>query len=402
MPDTFRHPLTLAVLCIFFLSACKQETSAPPQMPPPSVSVVTLKEQPVVLSRALPGRTNPYVVAEVRPQVTGIVKERLFEEGSFVKAGQALYQLDDAKYRAAYNSAQASLKRAEATLEFARVNAKRAADLVGNNLVSKQDHERAQAEWRQAEADVGVAQALVASTKVDLDYARITSPIDGRTGKSSVTRGALVTADQNEPLTTVQQLDPIYVDISQSSSELLGLRRELASQSIQAADTLPVEVLLEDGTRYAHEGKLAFSDATVNPGTGSVSMRVLVPNPEHVLLPGMYVRAELKTAVLAHGLLVPLQGVARTAGGAAMALVVNDDNVVEQRTVAVSRTVGEKWLVTDGLLAGDRVIVEGLQKVRPGMPVNASEAWLSEESTESGHAPDQDSADRAATSGSGR
>jgi len=402
MPDTFRHIPILLVLCVFFLAACKQETATAPQLPPPAVSVVTLTEQPVVLTRALPGRTNAYVVAEVRPQVTGIVQERLFDEGSLVKAGQALYQLDDAKYRAAFNSATASLERAQATVEFTRVTAKRAEDLVGNNLVSKQDYERARAEWQQAEADLGVARALVASTRVDLDYARITSPIDGRTGKSSVTRGALVTADQDEPLTTVQQLDPIYVDISQSSSEILALRRELASQRVEAADTLPVEVLLEDGTRYAYEGKLAFSDATVNPATGSVSMRVIVPNPEQVLLPGMYVRAELKTAVLDDAILVPMQGVARTADGSAMALVVNDENVVEQRKVAVSRTVGESWLVSDGLLAGDRVIVEGVQKVRPGMPVNAAEALLSKEPPDSGHKPvERRSEDATATGGSG-
>jgi membrane fusion protein (multidrug efflux system) len=404
MPENSRFLVPVSLACVFVIASCGKEPAAAPQMqmPPPEVSVVTLREQPVVLTRQLPGRTSAFVVAEVRPQVTGIVKERLFEEGSLVEAGQALYQLDDAKYRAAYNSALASLERAQATVEFARVNAKRAEDLVGDNLVSKQDYERARAEWQQAEADLGVAKALVASTKVDLDYARITSPIDGRTGKSSVTRGALVTADQDDPLTTVQQLDPIYVDISQSSSEILALRRELASQQLQAADTLPVEILLEDDTPYPHEGKLAFADATVNPATGSVSMRVIVPNPDHVLLPGMYVRAGLKTAVLNDAILVPMQGIARTANGAATALVVNGENVVESRNLAVSRTVGETWLVTDGLLPGDRVIVEGVQKVRPGMPVNASESLLSKESPDSGHVPEESrSAENLATGGAG-
>src|SRR5690606_21962355 len=276
-------------------------------------------------------------------------------------------------YRARYNSALASLARAKATVEVARLNATRAAELVKANAVSQQEHENAIAALQQAEADVGVAEAAVASSRVELDYARITSPIAGRIGKSTVTQGALVTADQAQPLATVQQLDPIYVDLTQSSSELLQLRRAVAGGNVRTEDT-PVTILLEDGTRFDHEGKLSFADVSVDPSTGSYSLRVTVPNPDHLLMPGMYVRAMLSNAVLEAGILVPEQAIARDRKGNANALLVSADGTVEQRTVGVSRTIGDKWLVSSGLMAGDRVIVEGLQKVQPGMPVEATEA----------------------------
>lgn len=346
-------------------------------MPPqsaPAVTVVTLKTEPVALTRELPGRTNAYLVAEVRPQVTGIVKERLFTEGSLVEAGQPLYQLDDATYRAAYNSARASLARAESAVEVARLNAARATELIKVNAVSEQEHENLIATLRQAEADVGVAEAAMAGYGVELGYARITSPIDGRIGKSTVTQGALVTADQTAPLATVQQLDPIYVDLTQSASELLQLRRALAGGSVRGTEGTPVTILLEDGTPFSHTGELAFADVAVDPSTGSFGLRVVVPNPDHVLMPGMYVRAVVSSAMLEQGLLVPQQGIARDPKGNATAMVVSADGKAEPRAVEVSRTVGDKWLVSSGLAAGDRVIVEGIQKVQPGMPVEVTEA----------------------------
>lgn len=373
MPVSLRHlkfpPFALAVV----LAACSAE-QAPPQMGPAAVTVVTLKTQPVTLTRELPGRTRAFLIAEVRPQVDGIVKEQLFADGSLVEAGQALYQLDDATYRANYLSAKASLAHAEASLEVARLSAARAAALIKTHVISEQDSENAVAALHQAEADVGVAEAAVASSEVVLAYARITAPISGRIGKSSVTRGALVTANQETPLATVQQFDPIYVDLTQSSSELLQLRKELATGTVTRAGDIPVTILLENGIRYEHTGKMTFADVTVNPSTGSFALRVIVPNPDHLLMPGMYVRAVVSNAVLERGLLVPQRGITRDPKGNATAMVVGKDGKVEQRAVEVNRTIGDQWLVDSGLAAGDKVIVAGLQKIRPGMPVDVTEA----------------------------
>jgi membrane fusion protein (multidrug efflux system) len=360
-------------LLALLLVACERQQAPAMQDSVPEVTVVTLKEAPVTLARELPGRTNPFVVAEVRPQVTGIVKERLFTEGSLVEAGQPLYQLDDAIYRADYNSAKALLVRAQAAADIARFNAERAEKLIGSKVISEQELVSARAVVQQAEADIGVAEARVASAEVKLAYARITSPIEGRIGKSTVTRGALVTADQSDPLATVQQLDPIYVDLTRSANELLELRRELSSGAARKTEDIPVSIILEDGTPYAHEGKLAFTDVAVDPMTGSYALRVVVPNPDSLLMPGMYVRAIVSNAVLDRGLLVPQQGVTRDAKGNASAMVVTADGTVEQRAVQLSRTVGDQWLVSSGLFEGDRVIVEGLQRIRPGIPVAATE-----------------------------
>jgi membrane fusion protein (multidrug efflux system) len=368
------RPIHLTLLLSLILSACDAEETPPPQQGAPAVTVVTLKTEPVALTRELPGRTHAYLIAEVRPQVTGIVKERLFTEGSLVEAGQPLYQLDDATYRASYNSAQASLARAEATVKVARLNAARAEELIRTNAISRQEYENTVAALQEAEADIGVAKAAVASSEVELGYARITSPIAGRIGKSAVTQGALVTADQEEPLAIVQQLDPIYVDLTQSSSELLQLRQAVAGGNVRGTENTPVTILLEDGTPFDQEGELSFADVSVNPSTGSFSLRVTVPNPDHLLMPGMYVRAVLSRAVLEDGILVPQQGIMRDPRGNANAMVVAEDGTVEQRTVEVSRTIGDKWLIESGLMAGDRVIVEGLQKVQPGMPVEVTEA----------------------------
>lgn len=375
MPISPLRLVPLALSLSLVLTACGGDAPVqPPTLQAIPVSVVTLKTQDTVLTRELPGRTTPFLVAEVRPQVSGIIRRRLFTEGGEVKAGQPLYQIDDAAYRADNNSARASLARAQAALVTARLNAQRSGELVKVDAVSRQDNDNAQATLRQAEADVKAAQAVVDGTGVTLGYARITSPISGRIGKSAVTQGALVSAGQALPLATVQQLDPIHVDLAQSSAELLALRKGLANGSLARNDTLPVTVLLEDGTAYSHQGKLAFSEVTVDPGTGSFALRVVVPNPDGVLLPGMYVRAIVGNGERRDAILVPQQGIARDPKGDTSAMVVGKDGKAEHRPVKVSRTIGDQWLVESGLKAGDKVIVEGLQKIKPGVPVLASEA----------------------------
>ncbi len=344
-----------------------------PALPPPEVAVATLRPQRVELTRELPGRAAAFVIAEVRPQVGGIVERRLFTEGGNVTAGQVLYEIDDAAYAAEHASAKAALARAEAALELARVNARRAAGLTELNAVSRQENDNAVAALRQAEAEVSVAQAAVERTGVTLSRCRVISPIAGRIGRSAVTQGALVTANQADALAVVQQLDPIYVDVTQSSREWLELRRELAAGTVEQAE-LPVTILLENGTRYAHQGKLAFSEVAVDRSTGSIAVRVVVPNPEELLLPGMYVRAVIGTAVRDAAILVPQPGVARDPSGGTSALVVGAEGKVEAKAVRVSRTIGDQWLVEEGLAAGDRVIVQGVQKVRPGMAVTVVEA----------------------------
>ncbi|MGY0612767.1 MULTISPECIES: efflux RND transporter periplasmic adaptor subunit [unclassified Luteimonas] len=362
----------LLVLATALLAACSggQEGA---EAPKPAVTVATLEARPVTITRELPGRTNAWLVAEVRPQVNGIVAKRLFTEGSLVEAGEPLYQIDDASYRAAANSARAQLKRAEATRTAARLTASRTAELVKVSAVSKQDHDNATAALAQAEADVGAARAALDAANVTLGYARITSPISGRIGKSSVTQGALVTANQPAALATVQQLDPIHVDLTQSATELLDLRRSLEAGRLESTEGMPVTILLEDGSEFTHPGSLKFSEVAVDPSTGSFSLRVEVPNPDHVLMPGMYVRAKLGAGVRQNALLVPQQGVARDPKGDTSALVVNAEGVVEQRPVVVSQTIGDQWLVESGLAAGDRVVVEGLQKIAPGATVEVTE-----------------------------
>jgi membrane fusion protein (multidrug efflux system) len=375
------HPAfrwSIPTLIVGVLLAACGKSEPPPAAAPPAmeVGVVTLQPQTVTLTRELPGRTSPYLVAEVRPQVGGIVKARLFTEGSRVKAGQPLYQLDDAIPRADQETARAALVRAEAALNSARPKAARWAELAKTGNVSKQDNENVVAALRQAEADVVAARAVLDRGNVILAHARITSPITGRIGKSSVTQGALVTANQTDPLATVQQLDPIYVDVTRSSAELLELRRQFAAGRLEQARNLPVTILLEDGSRYQHEGRLTFTDVTVDPGTGSFLLRVVVPNPDDLLLPGMYVRAVVSSGVRQDALLVPQQGIARDPKGNTTAMVVGEDGKVAVRPVRVAHTVGDRWLVDEGLRAGDKVIVEGLQKIRPGMPVKAIEAAL--------------------------
>jgi len=366
----------VSLLLILFVVVTGCERGKGPASPPVhmAVTVVTLKSGPITLTRELPGRTTAYLVADVRPQVTGIVEQRLFAEGALVQAGQPLYQLDDATYRADVASATATLARARATLDVAHLKAERVSRLVTTGVVSRQDYDTASATEREARADVDVARAELQRTNVALNHAHISAPISGRIGKSTVTQGALVTANQENALATVQQLDPIYVDVTQSSNELLELRRGLAAGSIENTATLPVTILLEDNTRYPHDGSLAFSEVTVDPSTGSYALRVLVPNPDQILLPGMYVRAVIGAGVRRDAVLVPQQGIQRDPRGDTTALVVGREGKVEVRQVRVSHTIGDQWLVEQGLGAGDRVIVEGMQKVGPGMPVQAIEA----------------------------
>lgn len=366
----------LSLSFVALLAACSGEPPAAPQMSGPvPVTVVTLKSQSLTLTRELPGRTNPLRIAEVRPQVSGIIKERLFEEGDRVKAGQVLYRLEDDTYQADLSSARAAQARAEAAVEQMRLQAKRAEELFKVKAISSQDYETAVANLRMAEADLGVAKANVQRNEVLLGYTRITSPIDGVIGRSLVTEGALVTANQETSLTTIQQLDPIYVDVTQSSSELLQLRRALESGKARgSAEGTPVTILLEDGGRYAHQGKLTFADVAVDPSTGRFALRAVVPNPDQWLMPGMYVRAELANVTLPEALLVPQQGVMRDPKGNATAMVVAEDGTARRRDIQVSRTVGDKWLVAGGLNPGDRVIVAGLQKIQDGTPVEPTEA----------------------------
>ncbi|MGO1542039.1 MAG: efflux RND transporter periplasmic adaptor subunit [Luteimonas sp.] len=345
----------------------------PAQPPPAAVSVVTLAPETVTLTRELPGRTSAFLVAEVRPQVNGIIQERLFTEGSVVEAGEPLYRIDDADYRAATASARAQLARAETALTNARSLERRFEELSGTRYISAQEYENAIAAARQAQAEVGAARAALDATNVTLGRARITAPISGRIGRSSVTAGALVTANQAQALATVQQLDPIHVDLTQSASELLQLRRELEAGTLESGAELPVTILLEDGTPFRHEGRLAFSEVSVDPATGSFGLRVVVDNPDHVLMPGMYVRALVGSGVRQDAILVPQQGVARDPRGNTSVMLVNAEGVVENRAVTVSRTIGDQWLVDEGLAAGDRVIVEGLQKIQPGVPVEVAD-----------------------------
>ena len=350
------------------------------------VTVVTLAAHPLTLTRELPGRTSAFLVADVRPQANGIVKQRLFTEGGLVKAGETLYQLDDAVYQAQYDSAVAALARAQATLLSARLAEQRSEALAKIDAVSTQDNENAIAAFGQAEADAAAARASVESARVNLGYTRITSPITGRIGKSSVTPGALAVANQSAALATVQQLDPIYIEVSQSSSEWLRLRQEIDAGRLKAGGAgARVDVVLEDGTRYPREGRLQFADVTVEPTTGSFILRAIVPNPDNRLLPGMYVRAVLDEGVVPDAILVPEQGITRDPKGNATAFVVGTDGKAELRPVTVTRTVGDQWLVDGGLKAGDRVIIEGLQKIRPGAPVQPTERGTAAAAADTGH-----------------
>lgn len=358
----------LAVAGVF--AGCSKEESAQQaqQMPPPKVSVLKIKSEEVTLTRELPGRTVASLMAEVRPQVTGIIEKRLFDEGSDVEAGQALYQLDDATYAANYEMAKAQVEAAKAAAEIARVEADRSEQLYDSKAVSKQEFDNDQATLKQAEAQLGVAKASLESAKVSLDRSRIESPISGTIGRSSVTPGALVTANQSEALALIQKLDPIYVDIAQSSSELLRLRRLIASGELSGVE-MPVKILLEDGSTYGETGTVAFSEVNVDISTGSYTLRVVVPNPDGLLLPGMYVRAVVGEGIRENGILVPQSAVSRTPTGAATVMILEGDGTAKTRVIETAQSIDNKWLVKNGLVAGETIIVTGLQKVRPGAKV---------------------------------
>lgn len=371
-------PLAIALATVTVLSACGQGAQqgaggAPGGPGMPSVGVIVAEASSVPLVSELSGRTTPFMVAELRPQVSGIVHKRLFTEGSEVKAGQTLYQIDPATYQAAYDSARASLARAEANLYSARLKAERHAELVKIEAVSKQANDDAIAALKQTEADLAAARAALDKAKIDLDFTRVASPISGRIGRSTVTPGALVTANQADSLATVQQLDPIYVDLTQSTGELLQMRRALEAGKLKPVgdQSVPVRLVLEDGSLYAAEGKLAFSEVSVDTGTGSVTLRAIFPNAKGELLPGMYVRARLVQGQAEEAILVPHAAVSRDPRGNATVMVVGAEDKVEAKVVQTARSQGDKWVVTEGLRAGDRVIVEGLQKVRPGVQVQA-------------------------------
>jgi membrane fusion protein (multidrug efflux system) len=425
-----RVALSGTLAAALLLAGCgKPKAGAPPPPPPPEVGVVTIQPQRVAVTTELAGRTSAYLVAEVRPQVGGIVQERSFVEGGLVRAGDVLYRIDAASYQAAFDSAKAALaravaarasaqaalataksaqasavagrSRAEANAAPRRLKAQRFAELVAINAVSRQDADdaaaavlqsdadlqssqaaidgaaaeiaRAEAAVQAGEADIAGAEALLAAARITLERCRVTAPISGRIGKSAVTTGALVTANQQLALATIQQLDPVYVDVTETAANVLRLRQNLASGQLTrgGADQAAVKLVLENGAPYPLEGTLKFADVTVSAGTGSVTLRSVFPNPDQLLLPGMFVRAIVQEGENAQGLLVPQRGVSRDAKGEAVALVVGDGEKVEARQLKLDRALGDQWLVAGGIKAGDRVILEGLQKVRPGVPVKA-------------------------------
>ena len=374
IPSRSLRPLAIAGAAAILLAACSQAATAPPPQATakPVVGVIRAETGPVTLTTELPGRTSPYLVAEIRPQVGGIVQKRLFREGSEVAAGDLLYQIEAASYQAALDSAHANLARAKASLETARLKAERYAGLVGIKAVSRQDNDDAQAALLQARADVATAEAAVRTARIELGYTRIASPIAGRIGRSTVTAGALVTANQASALATVQRLDPIYVDLTQSSSQLLALRQRVASGELtRDGDSLPVTLTLEDGSAYPHAGSLQFSEVSVDESTGSVTLRAEFPNPDGLLLPGMYVRARVSQGETAGAVLMPHAAVAFDARGQSQVMVVGDDGKVAARPVTLAGSRDGRWIVTAGLADGEQVIVEGLQKVRVGASVDA-------------------------------
>jgi membrane fusion protein (multidrug efflux system) len=353
------------------LTACGRGAPAASGPAAVEVGVVTLVPRSAGIVDELPGRTVAFRVAEVRPQVSGIVQKRLFEEGGEVKAGQPLYQIDPATYRATLSAAEAAQQRAEARVTAARLLEQRYAPLIAANAVSKQEYDDAVASRASAEADVAAARAQVESARINLVYTQLLAPISGRIGRTLVTEGALVTQQQASPLALVQQLDPIYVDIAQSSIEMLRLQRALASGELQRDEQNEAEVglTLEDGSAYPEHGKLQFAEVSVDPGTGAVVLRAIFPNPRRELLPGMFVRTQLTQAVKRDALLVPQRGVTRNQRGDALVMVVGAGDKAEERQVTAARVIGNDWLITEGLAPGERVIVDGLQKIRAGSEV---------------------------------
>ena len=360
---------SLCLVCVAGLATCSSGKTAAPSNPAPEVGVMTLHPHPVTITTDLPGRTVAYRVAEVRPQVSGVILKRLFTEGGEVKAGQQLYQIDPAPFQANLESAQASLARAQATLTSARLLVQRYKPLTEAHAVSQRDYDNAVAAQDQAAADVASAKAAVDTAHINLAYTRVLSPISGRTGRSSVTEGALVDANQRTALMVVQQLDPIYVDVTQPSTILLRLQREFASGQLKKVGEAQAQakLILEDDTPYEPTGKLQFAEVAVDSGTGSVTLRAVFPNPQHILLPGMFVHEQLEEGVNEQGLLVSQRAISHNSLGDATTMVVGADNTVSTRVIKTERAIGDQWLVSGGVAAGDRVIVVGLQRLGSGV-----------------------------------
>ncbi|WP_246475357.1 efflux RND transporter periplasmic adaptor subunit [Diaphorobacter ruginosibacter] len=355
--------------CVLALAACSdKQTGAPKPSGPPEVGVVRIEPERQVVTNELPGRTSAFLTAEIRPQVGGILQKRLFTEGAAVKAGQVLYQIDPATYSVALQSAEAALSKARATLGTAQTNAKRNAELVKIDAVSRQVYDDSQAAVVQAQSDVAVATAAVDTARINLGYTQIKSPIAGRTTTSSVTPGALVTANQTNVLTTVSQIDPLYVDFAQSSSDVLQMKNAMASGRIQSAGKgeARITIKLDDGSDYAHEGRLQFSGVNVNPNTGSITLRAVVPNPDGLLMPGMYVRALLEGGVQEKTLLAPQQAVTRDPAGNASVMLLGPENKLERRRIVTGAAIGNRWEVVSGLKSGDQILVDGSLRVKDG------------------------------------
>ncbi|WP_133181755.1 efflux RND transporter periplasmic adaptor subunit [Shewanella decolorationis] len=365
--------LASVISVALWMAACspQEEKAAHAGAGPQSMEVGVIKvvAKPQMIQVELPGRSKAFLEAEVRPQVSGIITKRSFVEGGNVKQGESLYQIDSATYKAALVSANADLARANASLASAKAKAARYQQLVKTNAISKQDFDEAEAAYKEALASVTVAEAAINTAKINLQYTEVLAPISGRIGKSSVTAGALVTANQSQTLATIQQLDPINVDIAQSSAQLLRLKAKLKQGKLQAADNADVQLVLEDGSIYAHTGKLQFAEVSVDQNTGSVILRAEFPNPEGILLPGMYVRAMLNAGTDPQAILVPQKAITRNSKGEAVAMVVNAQGQVEAKIVTTAEVIDHQWRVTSGLAVGDQLIVEGLQKIRPGAPV---------------------------------
>jgi membrane fusion protein (multidrug efflux system) len=354
----------------FILNSCGKKTTGP-QSITPEVAVVTIQSKSVVITTELAGRTSASLVADVRPQVGGIIQKRLFTEGSDVKAGQTLFQIDPALYQAALDNAKAALARSEANLPAIRLKADRLRELLAEKAVSQQDYDDAAAALKQTQADIQYGKATVETARINLRYTSLTAPISGRIGRSNVTAGALVTAQQPTVLATIQRLDPMYVDVPQSTAEVLRLRRGLKEGRLDqnGENQKKVKLVMEDGTAYPLEGTLQFRDVTVDPTTGSVILRIVFPNPNGILLPGMFVRAVVQEGVNNQAILIPQQAVSRDPRGNPLTLIVDAQSNVQLRMLTLDRAIGDQWLVSSGLAPGERVIIEGMQKVKPGAPV---------------------------------
>ncbi|QLA18631.1 efflux RND transporter periplasmic adaptor subunit [Desulfolutivibrio sulfoxidireducens] len=368
------YRMPAALLAVFLLVGCDSKPQGPPPAPVPAVSIVTVKPQKILMTKELSGRTSAFRIAEIRPRVNGLIQKRLFTEGGDVTEGQVLYQIDPAPFEADLANAEAALAEAQAKLPSIQAKAQRYGKLLSSESLSRQDYDDAAAAHDQLKATITALQAKVATARINLGYTKVTAPISGRIGKSSVTDGALVSAYQTVALATIQQLDPIYVDVTQSSAELLRLkeRREKGLINPDQANQNTVNLIMENGKPYAQEGTFQFSDVTVDPSTGSVTLRLIFPNPRAEILPGMFVRAIIKEGVNDEAILVAQQGVSRDSKGNPYALVVNAENKVEMRQLTLDRAIGNQWIVVSGLVPGDRVIVEGLQMLRPGTVVQVT------------------------------